>query len=103
MRLLLAREQAHNLAGQAFNIGGGAMNAISLLELIALMASLEGVAPRMEQGDWRPGDQRYYVSNFSKFQAATGWTPKVSIERGVGRLHAWLQGGRDAKYFAVAS
>jgi len=88
---LLAREQAHDLAGQAFNVGGGARNATSLLQLMAIIAELEGVAPRLEWGDWRPGDQRYYVTDFSKFHAATGWTPKMSIERGVRRLHAWLQ------------
>jgi CDP-paratose 2-epimerase len=101
--LLLARERAHDLAGEAFNIGGGARNTTSLLELMALIADLEGAAPRVEWGDWRPGDQRYYVSNFSKFHAATGWTPKVNVERGVSRLHAWLQGARDEKRLAAVS
>ena len=95
--LLLARERAHDLAGQAFNIGGGAGNATSLLELMALIADLEGAAPRLLWGDWRPGDQRYYVTNFSKFHSATGWTPKVGVERGIRRLHAWLQGAPRGK------
>jgi CDP-paratose 2-epimerase len=95
--LLLARERALSLAGEAFNIGGGAGNATSLLELMALIAELEGAAPRLKWGDWRPGDQRYYVTDFSKFRAATGWTPKVSVQRGIRRLHAWLQGAPSGK------
>ena len=31
-----------------------------------------------------------YASNFAKFQAATGWTPKVPMRDGVRRLHEWL-------------
>jgi CDP-paratose 2-epimerase len=89
--LLLARERASDLAGEAFNIGGGVSNSVSLRELIALISDLEGAQPRLAWNDWRPGDQRYYVSNFFKFQAATGWSPKVNIETGVSRLHAWLQ------------
>jgi CDP-paratose 2-epimerase len=95
--LLLARERVHDLSGEAFNIGGGAGNATSLLELMALIADLEGAAPRLKWGDWRPGDQRYYVTNFSKFRSATGWAPKVSVEKGIRRLHAWLQGAARTK------
>src|SRR5256885_13087139 len=30
-------------------------------------------------GEWRQGDQRYYVSNASEFTRATGWMPKVAV------------------------
>jgi nucleoside-diphosphate-sugar epimerase len=30
------------------------------------------------------------VSDTSKFEAATGWRPKTSVEEGVGRLLEWL-------------
>jgi CDP-paratose 2-epimerase len=101
--LLLARERSHELAGEAFNVGGGPRNITSLLGLLALITDLESVEPLVERRGWRPGDQRYYVSNFSKFQAATGWAPKVSVEKGVRRLHAWLQNARTAKTLATAT
>jgi nucleoside-diphosphate-sugar epimerase len=43
-------------------------------------------------------DQRYYVSDNSKFLSATGWEPRVGVEEGVGRLYDWLvqQGGASA-------
>ena len=41
--------------------------------------------------DWRPGDQRIYVSDIRKAQADLGWTPQVSPEEGVERLWEWIQ------------
>jgi hypothetical protein len=36
------------------------------------------------------GDQRYYVSDTHKFQALTGWQPKVSVPQGLRLLSHWL-------------
>jgi CDP-paratose 2-epimerase len=98
--LLQARQKAAKLAGHAFNIGGGAGNTISLLELVQLIARVEGSEPRITWDDWRPGDQRYYVSDFSRFQEATGWTPRVGVNEGIERLYAWLQEARAPKSLA---
>jgi CDP-paratose 2-epimerase len=94
---LLARSQIDALAGHAFNIGGGLANATSLLELIQQIAGLDGLHPRLAWGEWRPGDQRYYVSDFSKFQRATGWSPKINMHLGLTRLHQWLCESRIAE------
>jgi CDP-paratose 2-epimerase len=91
---LLARENLGDLSGNAFNIGGGPANATSLLELVDQIAEFDGVRPRIEWADWRPGDQRFYVSDTSKFRAATGWVPRVSAEEGVRRLYEWLLANR---------
>ena len=101
--LLLARERINDLTGEAFNIGGGTGRTISLLELVSLIASLNGVAPRVAFEDWRPGDQRYYATNFSKFHAATGWTPGTSVEHGIMNLYAWLQGSDGRQRLAAIS
>ena len=42
---LLASRNAGRLAGRAFNIGGGARNAISLLELLGLIEAMHGERP----------------------------------------------------------
>jgi CDP-paratose 2-epimerase len=87
---LLAQEKMDEISGQAFNIGGGAANTVSLVELIHLITSTHGKAPGVQFDSWRPGDQRYYVSDTRKFQNATGWKPKVNVEQGVGKLYNWL-------------
>ncbi len=87
---LLAQENIHTLSGQAFNIGGGRENTTSLIEFIELIGEVHGKKPTVYFDSWRPGDQRYYVSDSSKFQAATGWTPQFSIRQGVRKLYQWL-------------
>jgi CDP-paratose 2-epimerase len=105
---LLAQANSRTLSGQAFNIGGGLGNTISLLELLKLIETLEGHPPLVRMSEWRAGDQRYYVSDTRKFKAATGWAARVPVREGVRRLHQWLkesrsmqtaqtlEGGRDA-------
>ena len=88
---LLARDRIDTISGQAFNMGGGATRTTSLVELIELIAQLEGRAVQLQFDAWREADQRYYVSNTSRFQEATGWKPRVSVEDGVRALHRWLQ------------
>ncbi len=88
---LLAQKHIGALKGQAFNIGGGPDNTISLLELIALIETLTGVAPEVRFAEPRPGDQRLYVSSTGKFTAATGWRPRVGVIDGVRRLLLWLE------------
>jgi CDP-paratose 2-epimerase len=87
---LLAQANIHTLSGQAFNIGGGLGNTISLIELLDTIAALHGAKPDVRMKDWRPGDQRYYVSDTRRFKAATGWAPKVNVRSGVERLYQWL-------------
>jgi hypothetical protein len=38
---------------------------------------------------WRPGDQKYYVSDNRLFGGLTGWQPVTSIEQGLEKLHQW--------------
>lgn len=86
----LAVADASTLSGRAFNMGGGPEAAVSLLELLALVADVTGVQQEVLHGPWRVGDQRYYVSDTRRFTAATGWVPTVRPAQGVAALHAWL-------------
>ena len=88
---LLAEKHVSRLSGQAFNIGGGPNTTTSLLELVERIGDLTGEPPRVTFDNWRPGDQRYYVSDTRKFTAATGWTPRVNVSAGVARLYDWLR------------
>jgi len=87
---VLGQQHMKRLAGNAFNIGGGPANTISLLELLDLIAELHGGDVSIHFENWRAADQRYYVANTGKFSALTGWKPKVSVREGVRRLYDWL-------------
>jgi CDP-paratose 2-epimerase len=99
--LLLAWANAERLRGHAFNIGGGPANTTSLLELIELIAALQGSRPTLEHSAWRTGDQRYYVSDHRGFKRTTGWSPQIDIQAGVTRLYSWLADNRRAAAAAV--
>jgi CDP-paratose 2-epimerase len=87
---LLAERHIRRISGQAFNIGGGPRNAISLRDLLDRIQTLHGTRPDVRFEEWRTGDQRYYVSDTHRFQDATGWQPAVSADEGIGRLYEWL-------------
>jgi CDP-paratose 2-epimerase len=99
--LLLAEGRAEEFAGRAFNIGGGSGNAVSLLDVLEILAAVRGEAPEIRRRPWRTGDQRYYVSDTSAFTAATGWRPEVGVPEGVERLHTWLLDERQAAQAAA--
>ncbi len=86
-----ALDQIDSTAGQAYNIGGGPANAVSLLQMLDLIADVHGCPLDVGFDDWRTGDQRYYVSDTRKLEAAIGWTPTTPAEEGLTRLHAWLR------------
>jgi CDP-paratose 2-epimerase len=89
--LLRAQDQMASLSGQAFNIGGGPANTVSLIELLTLIESLTGLQPAFSFRPFRPGDQLYYVSDIRRFCAATRWRPRVGVADGVDRLTQWIE------------
>jgi CDP-paratose 2-epimerase len=100
---LRARAEMERISGEAFNIGGGPERTLSLLELLDHIERICGVRPPLRFEDWRPGDQRYYVSDTRKFQSMTGWRPRVSVDEGVLRLRDWLLELTDGSAEQVAT
>ena len=98
----LAQEQIEALSGQAFNIGGGPGNTVSLLDLLGLIGEVYGSAPEVGFDDWRPGDQRYYVSDTRKFGEATGWAVETDVVAGIERLAQWLCQARGLAHPSTA-
>ena len=82
-------------AGQVYNIGGGPANTISIWKEFgpALERMLEREIPVVWQ-DWRPGDQRIYISDIRKAKADLGWEPKVDITEGMIRLFKWISANK---------
>lgn len=74
------------LHGQAYNIGGGWKNKLSLHGLIK-MANID--VP-IKYADWRSGDQKYYVSDVSKIKKDLGWTPTIPLDVGLPELRRWV-------------
>ncbi len=80
------------VAGRAFNLGGGPANAVSLRQLLRHLEALTGRPVRAEMHGWRPGDQRYYVSDARRVAEALDIGPWRPWRDGVARLVEWLAG-----------
>ena len=49
----------------------------------------------MSYAEWRPGDQRVYVSDTSKAERVLGWKAETPWESGLERLVEWLHAVLD--------
>lgn len=88
----LALAKIDRAAGEVYNIGGGPEKTISIWrEFGPMLEKLIGKPIPTSMGDWRPGDQRVYISDIRKAGTELGWTPKVSVEDGVAKLVEWVQ------------
>jgi CDP-paratose 2-epimerase len=91
--LLRAEAAAGDLPPAAYNLGGGADRAASLLEVLETFARLGLAPPAPAFADWRPGDQRWYVTDTRRFCRDTGWEPRYRLDQGLRLLAAWLAAG----------
>jgi len=81
--------------GEVYNVGGGPANTISLLELIDEIENLTGIRMQYQLDHRRPGDQLIYVTDFSKLQRDTGWSPKYSVGGTLREIYTWWKKNRE--------
>jgi CDP-paratose 2-epimerase len=92
----LALDNIDKLAGRIYNVGGGPDKTISIWkEFAPILEKLVGHPIQTGQGDWRPGDQRIYVSDIRKAKQELGWQPVVTPEEGITRLFEWVKNNRQ--------
>ncbi|MDP1853685.1 MAG: GDP-mannose 4,6-dehydratase [Candidatus Omnitrophota bacterium] len=80
-----------SLKSGLFNIGGGAENTTSLLEFLDKIYGILGKKPKYSFKDWRPSDQKVYITNTAKVKKVLNWYPRVNVEEGITRLCAWVK------------
>jgi CDP-paratose 2-epimerase len=79
------------IAGRAFNVGGGPGLTVSLLEFLEHIRTAEDLDVEVSFDDWRPGDQRVYVSDVRRVADELGWRPSTSLADGTRKLRSWLE------------
>jgi CDP-paratose 2-epimerase len=105
-----AYERREAVSGQAFNIGGGPANTMSLLELIRHLEDDLDISVALQWSGWRPGDQPVFVCNVTKAGELLGWRPVVGVREGVSELIAWTRDHQalfdippEGKYLSVGT
>jgi CDP-paratose 2-epimerase len=83
------------LAGQAFNLGGGTANAVSLRMVLAEIGTLIERTLQISHAQQRVGDQGFFVADSGRLAAQTGWHPTIAWRDGLRDLAAWLSADLD--------
>ncbi len=78
-------------SSEVFNVGGGSNNTISLNELLHFLQEDLKKSMKVINQDWRPSDQKYFVSDIGKITQFTGWTPKITPFVGIRHLITWIK------------
>ena len=90
---VLDEHEAGRLSGpNVYNIGGGVDNSISVLELVFLLEKILNKTIPIKFFEERKSDQKYYVSDFSKFESEFDWSPQYNIEAGIKQTIEWWEG-----------
>lgn len=76
-------DNIEKVSGQAFNIGGGIQNSLSLLELFSILEKLLGIKMEYTELPFRESDQLVFVADNTKITSMTGWQPCTSAEGGI--------------------
>jgi len=86
-----AIERIDQVAGRVYNLGGGPENAISVWQEFGplLEKHLKRRIP-VDFSDWRPGDQKIYISDIRKAKQELDWQPAVKVEHGIRQLVDWV-------------
>ena len=89
-----AIQNIESVKGEAFNVGGGALNTLSLNELLKILEKKLQKPLKVSYTDWRLGDQKVFISDIRKAKRLLGWKPTVAPEKGVEKLLGWVEHNR---------
>ena len=90
-RAFLGSDHPHGV----YNMGGGPEFTLSLLELLEQLGRRLGRPVPVTFADWRPSDQKVYVSDIAKARRELRWAPAVSPPEGVEKLIDWVEANRE--------
>tara|TARA_B100001750_G_C15487054_1_gene588928 strand:- start:397 stop:1422 length:1026 start_codon:yes stop_codon:yes gene_type:complete len=85
-----AFENIEKCSGQAFNIGGGMINSLSLIELFGFLENTLKVKLNFIKKDWRSNDQRVFVADTKKAKTLFHWEPQVKRDDGLRQMIEWV-------------
>ncbi len=82
---------SRQVVGKCFNVGGGVSNAVSISNMLKMIARTTGKEFDLGYTEKRAGDQGYFVADLAKVRTATGWIPKTNIDTGLAKLLEWVK------------
>ena len=86
-----AIENIEKAKGNAFNIGGGMENSLSLLELFGILEQDLKITLKYHELPTRASDQKVFVADITKANKLLNWHPKVDKISGVRKIIEWVK------------
>lgn len=84
------------IKGQVFNVGGGVLNTLSLLEAITMLENMLDVKIKTNiLSSPRKADQVIYISDTRKIESILGWKPKTDIMTGYRAIIDWVNDNKS--------
>ncbi|MEA5581270.1 NAD-dependent epimerase/dehydratase family protein [Nodularia harveyana UHCC-0300] len=84
-------ENLRILKGKTFNVGGGLINTLSLLETTKLCQEITGKKIQIDSvPETSPGDIPIFITDSSKIMEATGWKPKKDAKTTLMEIYDWI-------------
>lgn len=84
-------ENIEKVKGNAFNIGGGVKNSLSLLELFDILEEKLDIKLKYIQKPWRFSDQKVFIADISKIKKMCGWSPSMDKMTGIDKTIEWIR------------
>jgi len=85
-----ALEKIEHSQGQAYNIGGGFENSLSLLELFEFLETELDVRLKYRCLPWRASDQKVFIANSNRAKTKFGWSPKLDKFAALKDMIKWV-------------
>jgi CDP-paratose 2-epimerase len=85
------RQNIATTRAEVYNVGGGAENSTSLLELMDEIERLTGKRMACVPDERRVGDQLVYVTDNAKIRRDTGWKPETSLKKTIQLLQRFWE------------
>ncbi|MCK4422767.1 MAG: GDP-mannose 4,6-dehydratase [Candidatus Omnitrophica bacterium] len=74
-----------------FTTGGGPEKTTSLLEFMDNIEKKTGHRLKTTFSDWRPSDQKVYISDITNITKTLGWEPQITPEEGMDKIIDWVK------------
>ena len=87
----VGRAARRRSAGAPTTSAAGPALTVSLLEFLDHLREAEGLDVEVSHGEWRPGDQRVYVSDIRRAATSSAGPDDELRGRHEGRLRGWLE------------
>lgn len=92
VRLYLdAPKYIEKMQGNAFNIGGGWDNSLSILELFDILEEILDIKIKYHIASPRASDQKIFVANLDKLNRIMPFNPTINKQSGIKKMIEWVK------------